>query len=43
MSFLKTVLRLVLISAFLLTPAALLADTNCEAGAGPLQPAQPKA
>ncbi len=42
MSFLKTVLRLVLISAFLLTPAALLADTNCEEGAGTLNPAQPQ-
>ncbi|HEX3094040.1 MAG TPA: hypothetical protein VHW72_15510, partial [Candidatus Angelobacter sp.] len=42
MIFLKTVLRLVLISAFLLTPAALLADTNCEEGAGPLNPAQPQ-
>ena len=42
MSFLKTVLRLVLISAFLLAPAALLADTNCEEGTGPLNPAQPQ-
>jgi hypothetical protein len=42
MIFLKTVLRLVLISAFLLTPAALLADTNCEEGAGQLNPAQPQ-
>lgn len=42
MIFLKTVLRLVLISAFLLTPAALLADTNCDEGTGPLNPAQPQ-
>lgn len=42
MIFLKTVLRLVLISAFLLAPAALLADTNCEEGAGQLNPAQPQ-
>jgi hypothetical protein len=42
MSFLKTILCLVLISAFLLTPAALLADTNCEEGTGPLNPAQPQ-
>ncbi len=42
MIFLKTVLRLVLISAFLLAPAALLADTNCEEGAGALNPAQPQ-
>jgi len=42
MIFLKTALRLVLISAFLLTPASLLADTNCEEGTGPLNPAQPK-
>jgi hypothetical protein len=42
MIFLKTVLRLVLIPAFLLTPAALLADTNCEEGTGPLNTAQPQ-
>jgi hypothetical protein len=42
MTFLKTALRLVLISAFLLTPAALLADTNCEEGASPLNPGQPQ-
>jgi len=42
MTFFKTIPRLVLISAFLLTPAALLADTNCEEGAGPLNPAQPQ-
>jgi len=42
MIFLKTVLRLVLIPALLLTPAALLADTNCEEGAGTLNPAQPQ-
>jgi len=42
MIFLKTVLRLVLITALLLTPAALLADTNCEEGTGPLNTAQPQ-
>src|SRR6476661_6520841 len=42
MIFLKTVLRLVLIPVFLLTPAALLADTNCEEGTGPLNTAQPQ-
>jgi hypothetical protein len=42
MIFLKTALRLILISAFLLMPAALLADTNCEEGASPLNPAQPQ-
>ena len=42
MTFLKTALRLVLISAFLLTPAALLADTNCEEGASALNPGQPQ-
>ncbi|HEV8490678.1 MAG TPA: hypothetical protein VGR76_00355 [Candidatus Angelobacter sp.] len=42
MIFLKTVLRLVLILAFLLMPAALLADTNCEEGTGPLNTAQPQ-
>jgi len=42
MIFLKTVLRLVLIPALLLTPAALLADTNCEEGTGPLNTAQPQ-
>src|ERR1044071_4321057 len=42
MIFLKTALRLVLISAFLLTSASLLADTNCEEGTGPLKPAQPQ-
>jgi hypothetical protein len=42
MIFLKTVLRLVLIPAFLLAPAALLADTNCDEGTGPLNTAQPQ-
>ena len=42
MIFLKTVLRLVLIPAFLLTPAALLADTNCDEGTGQLNTAQPQ-
>jgi hypothetical protein len=38
----KTGLRAVLISILLLPPAALWADTNCEEGAGPLNPAQPQ-
>lgn len=42
MIFLKTVLRLILIMALLLTPAALLADTNCDEGTGPLNTAQPQ-
>jgi len=42
MNFLKSGLRAVLISAFLLMPAALLAQTNCEEGVGPLNPAQPQ-
>ena len=42
MNFLKAVLRLVLITALLLTPAALLADTNCEEGTGQLNTAQPQ-
>jgi len=42
MIFFKTVLRLVLIPALLLTPAALLADTNCDEGTGPLNTAQPQ-
>ena len=42
MNFLKAGLRAVLISAFLLMPAALLAQTNCDEGVGPLNPAQPQ-
>jgi hypothetical protein len=42
MNFLKSGLRAVLISAFLLMPAALLAQTNCDEGVGPLNPAQPQ-
>lgn len=42
MIFLKTVLRLVLLSAFLLMPSALLADTNCDEGTGQLNTAQPQ-
>jgi hypothetical protein len=42
MIFFKTVLRLVLIPALLLTPTALLADTNCDEGTGPLNTAQPQ-
>jgi hypothetical protein len=41
MSLHKSVLWAVLISTLLLAPA-LLADTNCEEGAGPLNPAQPQ-
>jgi len=42
MNPLKAGLRTVLISALLLTPAVLLADTNCDDGAGQLNPAQPQ-
>jgi hypothetical protein len=42
MMFLKIVPRLILITALLLTPAALLADTNCEEGTGPLNTAPPQ-
>ena len=42
MSFLKSGLRAILISIVLLTPGALLADTNCEEGASPLNQAQPQ-
>jgi hypothetical protein len=35
-------LRAVVVSIFLLLPAALLADTNCEEGASPLRTDQPK-
>jgi len=38
----KTGLRAVLISILLLAPAAVWGDTNCEEGAGPLNPAQPQ-
>ena len=38
----KAGLRAVLISVFLLMPAVLMADTNCDEGAGALNPAQPQ-
>jgi hypothetical protein len=38
----KVALRAFFISLFLLMPAALLADTNCDDGTGPLNPAQPQ-
>ncbi len=42
MTFSKTGLCTVIVSIFLLSPAALLADTNCDEGAGPLNTAQPQ-
>jgi len=42
MSFSKSCLRAVLVSILLLAATSLLADTNCEEGAGPLNPAQPQ-
>ncbi|MBZ5505744.1 MAG: hypothetical protein LAO78_09670 [Acidobacteriia bacterium] len=42
MNLLKAGLRAALISILLLMPAALLADTNCDEGAGPLNTAQPQ-
>ena len=42
MNFFKAAVRFALILSFLLVPASLLADTNCEEGAGPLNPAQPQ-
>src|SRR5438045_8794395 len=42
MNFFKTGLYAVLISFFLLMPAALLADTNSDEGTGQLNPAQPQ-
>lgn len=42
MNLFQAGLRAVLLSVFLLTPAVLLADTNCDEGAGPLNPAQPQ-
>jgi hypothetical protein len=38
----QTGLRAIIFSVFLLLPAALLADTNCDEGAGPLNTAQPQ-
>jgi hypothetical protein len=42
MNFFQAGLRAVLTSALLLMPAVLLADTNCDEGAGALNPAQPQ-
>lgn len=42
MSFPKFILRAIFLSTLLLSPAALLADTNCDEGAGPLNNAQPQ-
>jgi hypothetical protein len=42
MNVFKAALRVILILAFLLMPAALMADTVCDDGAGTLNPAQPK-
>jgi hypothetical protein len=42
MNFFKTAVRVVLISALVLTPAALVGQTNCDEGTGPLNPAQPQ-
>src|SRR5579884_3539726 len=42
MKFLFSSLRVILILTAFISPAALLADTNCEEGAGPLDTAQPK-
>ena len=42
MNLSKAGLRAVLIFAFLLMPAVLRADTNCDEGAGPLNTAQPQ-
>lgn len=42
MNFFKAGLRTVLISVFLLMPAILRADTNCDEGSGPLNTAQPQ-
>ena len=42
MNISKSTLRAVLAAIVLLVPALLFADTNCEEGAGPLNPAQPQ-
>lgn len=42
MNFHKPARRAVLFSILLFAPAVLWADTNCEQGAGPLNPAQPQ-
>ena len=43
MTFFQAGLRAMILSVFLLMPALLLADTNCDEGAGALNPAQPQA
>jgi hypothetical protein len=42
MSFSKSCLRAISISMLLLAATSVLAETNCDEGAGPLDPAQPK-
>jgi len=42
MNFPKSILRAIFVSLLLLAPASLLAQTNCEEGAGPLNNAQPQ-
>lgn len=42
MNFFKAFVQVVLISALLLLPAGLMAQTNCDEGTGPLNPAQPQ-
>jgi hypothetical protein len=42
MRFPQFIIRAIFVSALLLAPAGLLADTNCEEGAGPLNNAQPQ-
>jgi len=42
MKFPNVAVRLVLVSALLLIPAALLGQTNCDEGTSPLNPAQPQ-
>ena len=42
MNFSQAALRVILISALMVTPAALIGQTNCEEGTGTLNPAQPQ-
>ncbi|MCU1220904.1 MAG: hypothetical protein JWN42_2101 [Candidatus Angelobacter sp.] len=42
MNFSRNAVRVALISALLLIPATLMAQTNCDEGTGPLNPAQPQ-
>src|ERR1700704_2847858 len=42
MNFFKAALRVVLIPALLVTPAAMVGQTNCDEGTGALNPAQPQ-